>query len=80
VGGSTYTFDVWPGHPLYEEVRGQLAGHRARLGDLRARVDEANRDWERPDRVEQLVAYVGQCILMREEGESETHESSNEEG
>ena len=34
IGGSTYTFDVWPGHPLYEDVL-------ATLGRVAARAERA---------------------------------------
>ncbi len=36
VGGSTYTIDVWPGHPLEEEVRTSLSRLRSILSDLRS--------------------------------------------
>ncbi len=42
VGGSTYTLDVWPGHPLEEETCATLAKLRATLVDLRRRVEEHN--------------------------------------
>ncbi len=66
VGGSTYTFDVWPEHPLYHEVRSHLAESRARLGKLRERVEEFNRDNSVPEDFEEVVAYVGQCVFERQ--------------
>jgi hypothetical protein len=39
VGGSTWSLDVWDGHPLQEEALGTLARVRAELEDLRTRVD-----------------------------------------
>jgi predicted transcriptional regulator len=37
-GGGTYTFDVWPGHPLEEEARSVLPRVRALVNDLRERT------------------------------------------
>lgn len=64
VGGSTWSLDVWDGHPLEDEARTTLARFRAEVEDLRTRIDEYNRSESRgaaePERV---VVYVGQnCI------------------
>lgn len=67
VGGSTYSFDLGPDHPLAAEVKGQLENLRQRLGELRRRVDEHNRQAGLPAEYEQVVTYVGQCILEREQ-------------
>jgi hypothetical protein len=72
VGGSTYSFDLGPGHPLEAEVKGQLESLRQRLGELRRRVDEHNRQAGLPGEYEQVVTYVGQCILEREQGSGAT--------
>jgi len=69
IGGSTYTIDVWAGHPLAEEVYGTLGRLRAALSDLRSRVDEFNRDHELPDSHTRALIYVGQC-LIQEDNES----------
>jgi hypothetical protein len=66
VGASTYSFDVWPGHPLYDEVSSNLSTLRQRLGDLRLRVDAHNRQRGLPTDYEQIITYVGQCCLARE--------------
>jgi len=63
VGGSTYTIDVWPGHPLAEEAYGALGRMRATLGELRARVVEFNRGQPLPERHTRVVTYVGQCLI-----------------
>lgn len=66
IGGSTYTIDVWPGHPLAEEVYGALGRMRASLSDLRARVLAFNAEREVPEQHNRVVIYVGQCLF--EEG------------
>lgn len=73
VGGSTYSFDVWPGHPLEREVKAQLAEIRERCGALRQRVDAYNGEQGRRNEYQQVITYVGQCVLERdrEEGASE---------
>lgn len=38
VGGSTYTFVVWDGHPLDEEAQHGLARYRGYADDLCARI------------------------------------------
>src|SRR5690606_10359936 len=37
IGGSTYSFEVWPGHPYHAEALGQLKRFRERASELRAR-------------------------------------------
>jgi DNA-binding MarR family transcriptional regulator len=69
VGGSTYTIDVWPGHPLAEEVYGTLGRARSMLGDLRARVTALDLG-DPPEHHTRVVIYVGQC-LINEGGERE---------
>jgi len=68
IGGSTYSFDLGPDHPLAGEVKGQLEALRQRLGELRLRVDAHNREAGLPAEYEQVVTYVGQCILEKEQG------------
>lgn len=65
-GGSTYTIDVWQGHPLAEEVYGSLARMRSALSELRSRVDAFNASHDLPDQHTRAVIYVGQCLI--EEG------------
>ena len=66
VGGSTYSFDVWPGHPLEGRVKGQLAALRAQLGALRSEVEAFNRAQGLQHELQQVVTYVGQCVIDRE--------------
>jgi hypothetical protein len=66
VGGSTYSFDLWAGHPLEREVKAQLSALRERLGELRLRVAAHNQAAGLPGQYQQVVTYLGQCILERE--------------
>jgi hypothetical protein len=68
VGGSTYSFDVWAGHPLEHAAKQQLGEVRERLGALRQQVDDYNRVHGLPREYEQVVTYVGQCLLERSLG------------
>lgn len=63
IGGSTYTIDVWDGHPLADEVYGTLGRMRASLSELRARVLEFNTDRDVPDVHTRAVIYVGQSLI-----------------
>jgi hypothetical protein len=76
VGGSTYTFDIWRGHPLEAEVRGLLKELRRLSRDLRERVEKYNR--EHPSQVTanssdevRVITYVGQGVLEPEADEGE---------
>jgi hypothetical protein len=71
VGGSTYTLDVWPGHPFETEVYGSLENLRSTLGDLRARVEEFNRQHQIPDNHTRVVLYAGQCPIAQGSGETD---------
>lgn len=68
VGGSTYSFDVWGGHPLEANVKAQLAELRGRLGELRLEVDAYNREHGLPVDYEQVITYVGQCVVEQSKG------------
>jgi len=66
VGGSTYTIDIWPGHPLEEEVDSTLARLRSTLVDLRGRTDAFNAAHGIPEQHNQVVLYVGQCSIPQD--------------
>jgi hypothetical protein len=68
IGGSTYRYTVWPGHPHRDEVRGLLTQLRAEAVRLRERVEtyNANHDASSEEAHEQFVAYVGQTRLLAE--------------
>jgi hypothetical protein len=65
IGGSTYTFDVWPGHPLYEEVLATLGAARRSQSDLRKRVEAHNALHGIPDAFIQVVTYAGQSVVRQ---------------
>ncbi|MBM4361175.1 MAG: hypothetical protein FJ104_00725 [Deltaproteobacteria bacterium] len=66
VGGSTYGFEVWDGHPLADRVYGQLASYRDEISALRREVDAYNEQHPGPARRDRVTLYVGQCVI--EEG------------
>jgi DNA-binding MarR family transcriptional regulator len=66
VGGSTYTIDVWKGHPLEEEVTGTLARMRSMLSELRTRVSEVNTTQKLPDSHTRVVIYCGQYLMVED--------------
>jgi hypothetical protein len=63
IGGSTYTIDVWDGHPLADEVYGALGRMRAQLSELRTRVLDFNTEGDLPDVHNRVVIYVGQSLI-----------------
>lgn len=63
VGGSTYTVEVWPGHPLEQEAYATLSRLRSDLGDLRRRIGVHNKAQAKPLSYTQVVLYVGQCLI-----------------
>ena len=80
VGGSTYSFDVWPGHPLEQRTKAQLASLREQLGELRKEVDEYNRVHGLAPDYQQVITYVGQCLLERSLDAEEAREGEAARG
>jgi predicted MarR family transcription regulator len=68
IGGSTYHFDIWAGHPLEHEVLGLLSELRARSLELCERVQATNARLPRePHGASRRVsAYVGQTVIEDE--------------
>jgi hypothetical protein len=64
IGGSTYGYDIWSGHPYHDEVVGFLQATRDRAAELRARVDRYNAECDeaRPP-LRRVIAYVGQTVV-----------------
>jgi len=73
VGGSTYTLDVWPGHPYAERAYESLKNLRSQLSDLRDEVERYNAEHAVPERYTQVLMYAGQCLI--EQGEHEADEA-----
>jgi hypothetical protein len=65
VGGSTYTFAVWPGHPQRDDVLGTLGRLRETLSALRNEVDRYNAQTGVPADYEQVVVYSGQSVTKQ---------------
>lgn len=78
-GGSTYTLDVWPGHPHEAEALEWLARMRETTGDVRAKIEAYNARNPGPEELLHVVVYAGQCVL-EEEGRSGTTASPALEG
>ena len=70
VGGSTYGFDVWLGHPHRDEVLGTLGRLRETLSELRAKVETYNADHPPPEAAERVISYLGQTVLGLDEKEA----------
>jgi len=79
VGGSTYSFDVWPGHPLEQEALGQLAVFRERTSSLRERIRAFNDRATRPDKFWTVTLYAGQSVLDNSERERSLPEDQERE-
>jgi hypothetical protein len=62
VGGSTWSLDVWDGHPLAEEALATLTRVRGALEDLRRRIDEYNAAHTERGRSRCVVFYAGQYL------------------
>jgi hypothetical protein len=63
VGGSTYGFDVWQGHPHRAEVLGFLRATRERAVALREKVADYNVEHPAEGELERVIAYVGQTVV-----------------
>lgn len=73
VGGSTYTINVWQGHPMAEEVYGTLKRFREELGAMRDRASKMNQASGFPESYDRVVVYVGQCLI----GEGNSHDGED---
>jgi hypothetical protein len=69
LGGSTYAFDVWPGHPHEAAVFALLGEVREKAGILRTQVREHNTTHLRPRRFTEVTFYAGQTALEQESTE-----------
>lgn len=66
LGGSTFSFDVWPGHPHETQVLGLLKEQRRVLGALWDQVSRHN-EAGKPEGFTRVSFYCGQ--LVKREGE-----------
>jgi hypothetical protein len=64
VGGSTYSFDVWQGHPHAEQVYGLLAEHRRQLSALWSEVSAHNQENARVEGRDRVTFYFGQMVTQ----------------
>jgi len=69
VGGSTYTLEVWPGHPLHDEVLASLESFRQAQTDLRLRVQQHRERCQPPPSYLRVVTYAGQSVTQHQGGE-----------
>lgn len=74
IGGSTYTFNVWRGHPQYEEVLATLRRARRDQSELRKRVEAHNALHGVPESVLQVVTYAGQSVVRQGDADYEPSE------
>ncbi len=65
VGGTTLTFDLWPGHPKEQEVRRLLAATRGQVLPLWEEVTEFNKTAQGPGAY-QVHFYCGQYVVTEE--------------
>jgi hypothetical protein len=69
-GGSTFTLDVWEGHPHAAEAYETLARFRAAHGELYQRIERHNAEHGRPREYDQVVIYAGQHVLSTNDNEA----------
>jgi hypothetical protein len=75
-GGSTYTFYVWPGHPLEEQTRTFLKEFRQRQTDLRKQVEAYAEKHPRPTSYDKVIVYGGQCVIHEDESNEDNDETA----
>lgn len=69
IGGSTYSYFVWDGHPMEQEVLGFLKRMREQAVELRQRVAAFNENQDKSqEEMTRVIAYVGQTVLEPELG------------
>lgn len=67
LGGSTYHFELWRGHPFESEVLGELSRFRERMSALRAKLDDYNRAQPGQKPNLRVVAYYGQSAVEEDD-------------
>lgn len=71
LGGSTFSFDVWPGHPKEAEVRSLLGSTRRQLAELWDEVTAYNDREAHPSTVSRVTYYFGQSVVEHDDAERE---------
>jgi hypothetical protein len=66
VGGSTYGFVIWKGHPLEHEVLQLLSRFRREASALRSKLSEHNAEHSAPDQEIRVITYLGQTVIENE--------------
>jgi hypothetical protein len=79
IGGSTYHFDLWRGHPLEDAVLGELERFRERMSALRERVDHHNQGQLEKTGRYRVDAYYGQSVMEDDDAELDENESGQHE-
>lgn len=69
VGGSTYHFELWRGHPFESEVLGELGRFRERMSALRKKLDDYNEAQPTAGAKLRVVAYYGQSTVEESDDE-----------
>jgi hypothetical protein len=67
IGGSTYHFELWRGHPFETEVLGELGRFRERMSALRSKLDAHNRAEAGGAPKLRVVAYYGQSTVEEDD-------------
>ena len=67
VGGTTLSFDLWPGHPREREARQLLANIRKQIITLWDEILEYNNQVRPPDVTYNLTFYCGQYLVEEED-------------
>lgn len=62
IGGSTYSFDVWPGHPHHDRVAQLLSSSRQSISKLWDEVSATNRLGKPKAGVKRVTFYFGQSV------------------
>lgn len=70
LGGSSFTFDVWPGHPYESRVRGLLREQRRSLAALWDEVSSFNREQANAAPPTKVNFYFGQSVIAHTDEQS----------
>jgi len=64
IGGSTYSFDIWPGHAEEEPIKSLLSDVREKVSEIGARALAFESTNLRPHPFKRITFYVGQVSKM----------------